>query len=310
MTLTESVSPAVSTVDRMVITEPGVYDIPEDVYHADPVPGGSLSSTGARKLLAPSAPAKFRYALDHPGAEENRVFDFGHVAHKLVLGRGSEIAVIDADNYRTKRAQDEKKAAYAAGATPILAGEMERAEAMAKAVREHPFAGDLFTAGRPEVSVFARDKQTGVMLRARMDWLRDEPMDDGRLLLVDYKTTRDADPDAIAKAVRQHGYHQQDAWYCDVARFAGITDQPAFVFVFQEKEPPYLVTVIELDAAARFWGDVLNRHAINVYAHCMETGRWPGYADDIVPIGLPPWAEREYESRQAAGLYDLKGIFQ
>ena len=33
----------------------GVYDIPEDLYHRDPVPGGSLSCSGAKKLLPPSS---------------------------------------------------------------------------------------------------------------------------------------------------------------------------------------------------------------------------------------------------------------
>jgi hypothetical protein len=49
-----------------LITEPGVYDIAEDHYHADPVPGGSLSNSGAKKLLPPSCPAKFAYEREHP----------------------------------------------------------------------------------------------------------------------------------------------------------------------------------------------------------------------------------------------------
>lgn len=44
------------TTTTWTITEPGVYDLPAEVYHADPVEGGSLSSTGARKLLPPSCP--------------------------------------------------------------------------------------------------------------------------------------------------------------------------------------------------------------------------------------------------------------
>jgi hypothetical protein len=48
-----------ATLDRTVITQPGVYDLPADVYHADPVPpelGGSLSSSGAKLLLPRPAP--------------------------------------------------------------------------------------------------------------------------------------------------------------------------------------------------------------------------------------------------------------
>jgi len=39
------------------VTEPGVYDIPEDAYHRDPVKGGSLSYSGAKKLLGLSGAA-------------------------------------------------------------------------------------------------------------------------------------------------------------------------------------------------------------------------------------------------------------
>ena len=34
-----------------IITKPGVYDLPEDDYHADPVPDWSLSASGAKLLL-------------------------------------------------------------------------------------------------------------------------------------------------------------------------------------------------------------------------------------------------------------------
>ncbi len=48
-----------------------------------------------------------------------------------------------------------------------------------------------------------------------------------------------------------------------------------FVFVFQEKTPPYIVTVAELDAEAAAVGDDLNREAIAKYVECTETGSGP-----------------------------------
>ena len=46
--------------EPIVITEPGVYDVPFDEYLRDPVPGGSLSTSGAR-LLLDTCPAIFDY---------------------------------------------------------------------------------------------------------------------------------------------------------------------------------------------------------------------------------------------------------
>jgi hypothetical protein len=62
----------------------------------------------------------------------------------------------------------------------------------------------------------------------------------------------------------------------------------------QEKEPPYLVQVVELDFPARAIGDGLNREAIDIYRDCQATGEWPAYSLTTLHVSLPPWAERKY----------------
>jgi hypothetical protein len=111
-------------------------------YHADTT---SLSSSGARLLLPPSCPAKFRQRMDSP-PEYKQVFDFGTVAHGLVLGEGGDFAVIEAPDYRSKAAQTERDKARKDGKTPILAAELERATAMAAVVWTHPLAGEILGA--------------------------------------------------------------------------------------------------------------------------------------------------------------------
>lgn len=278
---------------RLVVDACGVYDMPADVYHADPVPGGSLSSSGARALLPPSCPARFRYDTDHPRTP-TRTFDLGHAAHKLVLGVGPELAPVDADDWRTKAAREARDEAHTAGHVPLLVAEHEQVQAMATALREHPIAGALLAPdrGRPEQALFAQDPRTGVWLRALLDWL---PNPGGpRLIVADYKTTRSAAPADLERAVYDYGYHQQGAWYADLVRLLGLAEQVAFVLVAQEKTPPYLVTVAEPDAMALRIGRHLNRQAIDLYRRCVDTGRWPGYADDVALVGLPAWVERTY----------------
>jgi hypothetical protein len=274
------------------IDTPGVYTMTADEYHADPVAGGSLSSTGARRLLPPSCPAKFRWEQDH-GAPPKRHFDLGHAAHQLVLGdAGAEIVVIDADSYRTKAAQADRDDAYEAGAIPLLPAEHDQVKAMAASVLAHPIASRLFNPqrGRPEVALIWRDHSTGIWRRARFDWLPDAGP--GRLIIPDLKTCASADPDALSKAVAQHGYHQQSAWYRDGAIALGLGgEDTAFVFVCVEKTPPYVVTVIELDHVAMRIGAARNRRALSIYEHCSTTGHWPPYSEDIEQISLPVWAE-------------------
>jgi len=296
------------------ITEPGVYDITDADYHRDPVAGGSLSSTGARRLLAPSCPAKFRWYADHP--EIKTEYDFGHAAHRAVLGIGAEIAVFGYDSWRTKAAKADKEAARAAGLVPMLEPDAEIVTTMADALRAHPIAGRLFRPGRgiAEQVVVWRDRDTGIMRRARLDWVQD-------WIVADYKTCEHADPAACMRAIFAYGYHQQADFYLD-----GATEIPGvipdgkkarFLFVFQEKNPPYLVTVVEPNAEQLLWGDVLNRKAIDIYRRCVETGTWPGWSipgqtgttdTDIALIGLPPYAITGYERSRERGDYDTEGI--
>ncbi|MEU9498194.1 PD-(D/E)XK nuclease-like domain-containing protein [Streptomyces sp. NPDC048196] len=273
------------------VTGPGVYDLTAEEYHADPVPCGSLSSSGARRLLPPSCPALFRWEQDHPQPPK-ATFDFGHAAHKLVLGVGPDLVALDFDDWRTKAARQERDELRAAGAVPLLRDDYQQVLDMAAAIRQHPMASRLFEpgSGTAESALVWRDGPTGVMRRALLDW-RPAP-GPGRMIIRDYKTARSADPAAVARAVHEYGYHQQADWYRAGCRALGLCDETAeFVFVVQEKTAPYLVTVVQLDAMAMRIGAARNRRAIETYAKCVETGRWPGYADDVAYLSLPPYAE-------------------
>lgn len=279
------------------ITRPGVYDgIPEAAYHRDLVPGGSLSSSGARKLLAPSCPALFRYEQTHPQPHK-KTFDIGTAAHKLVLGEGPKLVVVDAARWDTDKIKAEVAAIRAEGNVPLKRHEYELVQKMATELKRHPIAGALFQpgAGKPEQSLFWKDPESGVICRARLDWLPTQ-VKGKRLIIGDYKTTRSAAPADISKAVHEHGYHQQDDFYRRGARELGIGDKDtSFVFIFQQKTAPYLVTVVELDHEARRIGKERNDRALKVYKRCKETGVWPGFSDDITMLSLPLWAERQHD---------------
>ncbi|MEO6088984.1 MAG: PD-(D/E)XK nuclease-like domain-containing protein [Umezawaea sp.] len=282
------------------VVAPGVYDLTDELYHSDPVPGGSLSSSGAKLLL--DSPAKFRHVAEH-GRASTAAFDFGHAAHKLVLGAGPELVVVDAANWMTKAAKEAKSTAYAAGAVPLLPDEHDQVHAMADAIRRHPIASALFDPanGAPERSLFWVDEQTEVWRRARLDWLPNNPAGSGRLIVPDYKTTARADLESIQKSVWNYGYHQQAAWYLDAVTALGLGVNPAFVFVFQEKSAPYLIRVVALDTVALRYGRDQNRRALNTYRDCVDSGRWPGYldeTDDVAVIALPRWVENRINAQE------------
>lgn len=286
------------------ITKPGIYPgVPDEVYHADPVEGGSLSSTGARELL--DCPAKFNYGRRHPSPPK-REFDLGHAAHHLVLGVGPRLEVIDAMDFKTKAAREQRDAAYAAGAVPLLPHEYDVVEEMAAALRAHRTAAALLSnALHFELTLVWEDRLTGVMCRVRIDCLTRAA--NGRILIVDYKTARSSRPEDIRKAVHERGYHQQMDWYRAGVMELGISQNPLPLLVFQEKTPPYVVTVAQVAQSALDIADVKNRAALELYAECTRTGHWPGYAEDVVMATLPPYAERQFQEELDLGRYEIKG---
>ena len=282
------------TVQTLSTFQSGVYEMDEATYHGDPVPGGSLSSSGARKLLPPSCPAKFRYEADNPPPPKD-YFELGSAAHKLVLGAGAEIIVIKAPDWKTKAARDERDAARSEGFLPLLTHEYAQVLAMAAALRKHPLASALFDPerGKPEQSLFWQDASAGIWRRARLDWLPDSDARK-RLVVGDYKTTAAGDLASIKKSIANFGYHQQGDWYLDAVR-ALLAPDPAFVFIFQEKTAPYLITPVQLHADALAAGRESNREAIDLYRACSKSGEWPGYSGGIETVTLPAWAFRKLE---------------
>lgn len=279
----------------LAITEPGIYpEVTHTEYLSDPVAGGSLSSTGARRILPPGCPALFRYEQEH-GRPDKRSFDVGSAAHNAVLGCGPEIVVVDAPDWRTKAAQTKRDEARARGAVPILADEAERVHGMAEALRAHPIASRLLdpAKGVPETTLVWRDEHTGVALRARLDILPNSR--GGRMLLSDYKSTTCAEPTKFVKSAGDYGYHQQGAFYADGVRALGLADDIAFLLIAQEVTPPYLISVVQLDVNAMRIGALLNRRAVDLYARCKSNNHWPAYSDDIELMSLPVWIERQFE---------------
>lgn len=280
----------------------GLYpDIDENIYHADP---HSLSSSGARKLLS-TTPAEFLHERNEPPAPKKQ-YDLGHLAHWLVLGKGSRIGVLDpkihgltADGKQAEKptaTANWKKAENAArsqGKVPIHIDVYRETQAMCGKVFENRIAAKLLSAGNAETSAYHHDDETGVRIRARFDWL---PERRSRLIIVDYKTALTADPAKFIKSTVDYGYDCQAAWYIDAAREQGLDDDPGFLFIVQAKSAPYLVSLVQLEPEWIEHGRAKNRRAIDLYSQCTETNTWPGYGEDIHTATMPPWLRRQLDN--------------
>jgi hypothetical protein len=277
----------------IVITKPGLYpNIPEDVYHADCVEGGSLSVSGAKLLL--QAPAKFDWARRN-GSRRSKSMDTGTRVHALVLGKGREhLAELPYDEYRTDEAKAARDAAIAAGKIPTKPREMAEAQAIADAVLAHPTTGGLFAEGDAEVSMFWRDPEFGIWLRGRADWMTHFG---GGPVIVDFKTTADGSPDEFGKSAWKYGYHRQDPHYREgwAAELGCDWDEIDFVFATVETEPPYLVATYRIKPEHAELGREQNRIARERFRDCMKSGRWPGYSEEIEDLELPRYGVQRIE---------------
>lgn len=274
------------------ITEPGIYDhLTLEQYHADMVPSGSLSSSGARNLLAPSCPAKFDYERRHPSPPSDAM-EFGSAVHSIALGNGAEVVPVAAKSWTGKAAQHERWEIRASGRIPLLEAQFQTAHEMCVALRRHPLAAKLLDpeCGMAERSLFWRDEQTGVMCRARPDWLP-ETVEGERLLVPDIKTITEVDPDSIAKSMANYSYPMQADFYETGIKALGIAQDVVFLFVFVRKTRPHLVQVVGVPEIDRMIAAAKNRRAIDLFAQCTKSGEWPEYNPGIAYIDTPGWAQ-------------------
>lgn len=296
----------------MRITEPGIYDMPEKDYHADPCPEPSYSNS-IGKLLLQRSPAHAR--LQHPRLnpdweprESDGKMAFGSVAHVLMTGKGPDIVQVDAKNWQTKAAKAERDEALEAGHLPILVEQYEQALEMVRVgmlqLQEFDDCQNAFVRGTPE-QVFCW-KEGNTWLRCMMDWV--EPRrDTGHIVVYDYKTTgTNAAPHAIARHLYDMDYHMQHAMY-ERALHALIKDAAGMVvfrFVVQETDPPYALSVIETDPAGKVIGQKKTAAALSLWRSCMAKNKWPAYPKKIIQAELPAylessWLEREERMHEA-----------
>jgi hypothetical protein len=240
--------------------------------------------------------------MDHE-RKPKKVWDFGHVAHHLILGKGSAFKVLDpevcglkADGSvaekptMTSMWKDAEKDARSRGLIPIHIDDHAKALVMAAKVLGDQEAAPIFASGEAEMSVYATDPITGIRLRGRMDWINHEYHNDGTVLIDDVKTSITANPFDLERQFYKLGYWMQRAWYEDLLILAGLAEKVDFVFTVVEKDEPHIVQNVRYLNSAIAEGRRANREAIDLYARCMETGKWPTYSGEIVSIGLPAWA--------------------
>ncbi len=266
----------------MHTSHPGLLYMPATQYHADP----SIGHSGLIRLL--KSPAHLREALDHP-PQPTPAMAFGSAVHTYILEPdrfSEEFVVAEKFDRRTKEGKEAAARFEAAnqGKTLITAEDLATLTLMRAAVVAHQGAADLLKQGEAELSAFWTDSLTGIPCRCRPDWFNGTA-------LVDLKSCVDASSRGFSRAIANHGYDIQAAFYVDGVKRVTGSELP-FLFIAMEKDAPHAVAVYQADPEIIEIGRKKVRAALQLLKWCQESGAWPAYqpAGEIEAISLPRWA--------------------
>lgn len=289
----------------MILKEGLHADVPEAVYHGDPCEAPSLSASIA-KLLVSRSPLHAWTSHPklnpnwQPGTSTGRQ-EIGTAAHALILGVGKGMTVVDAPDWRTKDAREQRDGARALGRVPILKKDAADVTAMVAAARAQLAAhevGDVFEDCHAEMTMVWRDGPT--WCRGRIDCLPINWMNGSRARVVDYKTTPSStEPDAFVRRLYDQSADVQAAFY-ERGLKALYPDlrEVEFLFVAQETDAPYGLSVVSLSNLAIGQAREKVDEAVAVWRACMAAGRWPGYPPRICRVDPPSWVARSHEERK------------
>ena len=243
------------------------------------------------------SPEKFKYAEEHP-EEPTPALIFGQMVHKLVLEPETfddEFSIMPEIDRRTKDGKAIWNNFVSGNGEKMLVrqADYETALAMKNALLQNDLVVKLLS-GKHEAPLFWTDEMTGEKCKARLDVLT--PLSE-RVIIADYKSTNDASTEAFIRSAINYGYDFQAAMYTEAVRH--VMDQDAvFIFIAQEKDPPYAVNVLAADQLLVQRGYDTFRELLGIYHECKVSGNWYGYLgpqNQINVLGLPAYLAKELQ---------------
>ena len=224
-----------------------------------------------------------------PPRDSTAAFDMGTVLHASALPgeNADDIAVRMPSGMKKTTKEGKAFVAEHKGKIILNSSDAYALDQMVLSLREHPFSAGLVNGelkGKAEQSFFCTDKETGLELKARPDFILDDCS-----LILDLKTTADASPKGFQGSVAKFRYFVQASHYLDVVEGATGTRPQAFLFVAVEKTRPFSTAVYMADQAMIDLGKQQAREDLNNIAQWIADDKFPGYSERVEEISLPKW---------------------
>ena len=258
-----------------------------------------IGSTGLRQYL--KSPAHYRYNCDNPKPP----------TPDMVLGSGYHTLILEPDKFddryyildTNRRPEPDKTfasklnkewregeitAVANSGLVTLDTETISTLYAMLEIMRQ----SEAYTLlkGVFEAEYYS-DKFHGCKVKIKPDCHNDK-------FIIDLKTCQSAAPELFKNHAYKMGYHIQAALYLDVlGNIDGHKRQ--FVFIAQEKEPPYFINVFVASEAFVAQGRYEYEQLLKLHARCLAANAWPGYEamssreDGAFELDLPAYGYRE-----------------
>ena len=261
----------------------GQFDnISNEEYHRGSAYADYLSRSDLIPLL--KSPAHYKARQNEPKTETPDMV-FGSACHDFILQDDTSNIKVGPDvskkTNKWKEFLEENQQFYC-----ISPDDLVVMEAMKKVFRSHKYAYPLIAGAWFENTfLWEHAEYEGVFCKVRPDILR---ISDG--IMCDYKTSKDADPDAFAKACVNYGYDIQSAYYPEGVR--AITGAECeFYFIVQEKTEPYAIQIYLAGKEMIDLGKRKINKALKNYFEADLNNDWEkAYENTVLTLEPPRWA--------------------
>lgn len=159
-------------------------------------------------------PADWAYHRLNDDHKPTDAMKFGTAFHAYLLGTSDVVSLPGGESFRSKDNQKWRDEQLEAGNIIVSYNDMQLLKRMKEGIEqtslmpEYPDYMEIIEQGTKEQCIEWKDRQTGLMLKAKPDLI---PV--GTDYLVDLKTAQKADAESFAKEVINYGYHIQTVFY-------------------------------------------------------------------------------------------------
>lgn len=159
-------------------------------------------------------PADWAYHRLNDDHKPTDAMKFGTAFHAYLLGTSDVVSLPEGESFRSKDNQKWRADQLEAGNIIVSYNDMHLLKRMKEGIEqtslmpEYPDYMEIIEQGTKEQCIEWKDRQTGLMLKAKPDLI---PA--GTDYLVDLKTAQKADAESFAKEVINYGYHIQTVFY-------------------------------------------------------------------------------------------------